>query len=191
MWFRKLVFLVFLAFHGSASDYECPTNPGESAGFYDDGGFTVPNGNMVSFSMGTMMNISWTTDYNSVTLWLITGCDFARPTLSLVTGYSNTFFQWEVSTTSTNSSQAYLFRVVNDEGTSDDLLSGGFVSATFQIFGGPLLSTSLATQSSVGSLSSTSSGPSVASTSGVVSTSTGSSTITNSPSSRHLQLTIR
>ena len=190
MWLRNLVVVVLLAIHGSASDYECGTNPGESAGFYEDGIFTVPNGNMESFSVGTMMNISWTTEYTSMTLWLITGCDFARPTRSLVTGYSGTFFQWEVSTTSTNSSQVYLFRIVNDEGTTDDLLSGGFLSATFRIFGGPSSSASSASPSSTGSLS-TNSRHAATSTSGSISVSTGSSSAISPPNLYPFQLTIR
>ncbi|KAF3006359.1 hypothetical protein E8E14_006267 [Neopestalotiopsis sp. 37M] len=121
--------------------YAC-LNPGEDAPTYYDGAFTVPSGNTPTYSAGTKMNISWTTDFNSSTLWLITGCNFAAPTKSIVVGSSQTWTEWEVDTTSTNSSEIYLFRVVNALGSTSDQQSGGFLSAGFYIAGGPTSSSS-------------------------------------------------
>lgn len=137
MWLQRLFLFTLLAFPGIA-DKKCQTNPGEPPSVYSDGSFNVPSGSTPSFSVGTMMNVSWTTNYESATLWLITGCDWD---LSLATGISYTF-QWEVSTTSTNTSQVYMFRVVNTDGTYDELHNGGFLSATFDISGGSSLSSS-------------------------------------------------
>lgn len=141
MWLQRLFLFTLLAFPGIA-DKKCQTNPGEPPSVYSDGSFNVPSGSTLSFSVGTTMNVSWTTNYESATLWLITGCNWDHPALSLATGISYTFFQWEVSTTSTNASQVYMFRVVNTDGTYDELHNGGFLSATFDISGGSSLSSS-------------------------------------------------
>lgn len=184
MWPQRLFLFTLLAFPGIA-DKKCQTNPGEPPSVYSDGSFNVPSSSTPSFSVGTTMNVSWTTNYESATLWLITGCDWDHPALSLATGISYPFFQWEVSTTSTNTSQVYMFRVVNTDGTYDELHNGGFLSATFEILGGPSLSSSSITQSSPTASLQTSSrgaGTSTPSTySNIISTSTGSSSVTSCP----------
>ncbi|KAK6208345.1 hypothetical protein LQW54_006969 [Pestalotiopsis sp. IQ-011] len=137
-----------------AVTYACLT-PGEDAPGYTDGSFTIPSGNAPTYTAGTKMNISWTTDFQSSTLWLITGCNFAAPTKSIVVGSSQKWTEWEVDTASTNSSEVYLFRVVDSLGSTSEQQNGGFLSAGFYISGGPTSSsTSSKTTSSATSGSS-------------------------------------
>ncbi|KAI0163350.1 hypothetical protein BJ166DRAFT_497989 [Pestalotiopsis sp. NC0098] len=131
--------------------------PGEDAPGYTDGSFTIPSGNTPTYTAGTKMNISWTTDFQSSTLWLITGCDFAAPTKSIVVGSSQTWTEWEVDTTSTNSSEIYLFRVVDSLGSTSEQQNGGFLSAGFYISGGPTSSSSSSSSKTTSSATSGSS----------------------------------
>ncbi|KAI0019450.1 hypothetical protein F4780DRAFT_446263 [Xylariomycetidae sp. FL0641] len=78
------------------------------------------------------MNVSWSTFYEASDLYLIVGYDFVTP-IQLLTNSAQPWYQWEVSTDSTNSSQIYAFRVVNAQGTEYDKLDGGFLSAPFYI----------------------------------------------------------
>ncbi|KAI1753726.1 hypothetical protein F4782DRAFT_66608 [Xylaria castorea] len=106
--------------------------PGEPALDYTDGSFGEPNGGTWSYSPGNKMNISWTTTYETTNIYLIVGYDWAAPT-QLTTNSAATWFQWEVTTGSTNSSEIYVFRGVNGTGTADQKAVGGFVSAAFYI----------------------------------------------------------
>ncbi|KAK9781788.1 putative Mid2 domain-containing protein [Seiridium cardinale] len=144
------------------TDQACGTVPGQIAVPHDVGNFTFPNGATPKFSAGTAMNISWTTTFILSTLWLITGCDFANPTKSLLAGSLATYYVWEVETDYTNSSELYSFRVVDSSGDAAAQRSGAFWSAVFYISGGitsssSLSGTSLSVPSTTFSASSTSS----------------------------------
>ncbi|KAI1135348.1 hypothetical protein F5Y05DRAFT_395370 [Hypoxylon sp. FL0543] len=80
------------------------------------------------------MNVSWHTTYETANLWLIAGWNFNSP-IQLATNVGQTWYQWDVSTDSTNSSEVYAFRVVNATGTTDEQQNGGFLSAAFWIDG--------------------------------------------------------
>ncbi|KAI0439174.1 hypothetical protein F4803DRAFT_54917 [Xylaria telfairii] len=106
--------------------------PGEPALEYTDGSFSEPNGGTSSYSPGNKMNISWTTTYETTNIYLIVGYDWAAP-IQLTTNTAQTWFQWDVTTDSTNSSEIYVFRGVNGTGTADQKAVGGFLSAAFYI----------------------------------------------------------
>ncbi|KAH8646239.1 hypothetical protein BX600DRAFT_158023 [Xylariales sp. PMI_506] len=152
-------------------DTSCGTVPGQEAVPHAVGNFTIPNGSTPSFSAGTSMNISWDTTFQLSTLWLITGCDFADPTKSLVVGTSLTYFIWDVETTSTNTSELYSFRVVDSDGSTSDQESGGFWSAVFYID-----QTTTTTSSSISSTSTSTS--SISSATSAAATTTGGSSAT-------------
>ncbi|KAI0972985.1 hypothetical protein F4678DRAFT_34504 [Xylaria arbuscula] len=106
--------------------------PGEPALDYTDGTFSEPNGGTASYNQGAQMNISWTTTYATTSIYLIAGYDWAAP-VQLTTNSAQTWFQWDVTTDSTNSSEIYVFRGVNGTGTADQKATGGFLSAAFYI----------------------------------------------------------
>ncbi|KAJ8129575.1 hypothetical protein O1611_g4053 [Lasiodiplodia mahajangana] len=106
--------------------------PGEPALDYTDGSFSEPNGGTSSYDQGNKMNISWTTSYETSNLYLIVGYEWGSP-VQLATNVAQTWFQWDVDTDSTNSSEIYVFRVVNGTGTTEQQASGGFLSAAFYI----------------------------------------------------------
>ncbi|KAI8955957.1 hypothetical protein F4801DRAFT_574161 [Xylaria longipes] len=89
--------------------------PGQPALKYDDGSFSEPNGGTSSYNQGAQMNISWTTTYETTT------------------NSAQSWFQWDVTTDSKNSSEIYVFRAVNGTGTADQKAVGGFLSAAFYI----------------------------------------------------------
>jgi hypothetical protein len=115
----------------------CPSLPGKPPLNYVDGSFSIPSPIVPAYTTGTKLNITWSTKFQFSTLWLITGCNFESPTASLAVGTTARFFEWTVSTTSTNSSQIYLFRVVNTVGDAASQMVEGFLSSSFQISGGP------------------------------------------------------
>ncbi|KAI0203003.1 hypothetical protein F4808DRAFT_49623 [Astrocystis sublimbata] len=106
--------------------------PGEPALTYTDGSFLEPNGGTSSYGEGNMMNISWTTTYETTNIYLIAGYVWANP-IQLTTNTAQNWFQWKVTTDSTNSSEIYVFRAVNGTGTADQKAVGGFLSAAFYI----------------------------------------------------------
>ncbi|KAI0427843.1 hypothetical protein F5Y09DRAFT_16515 [Xylaria sp. FL1042] len=106
--------------------------PGEPALDYTDGSFSEPNGGTASYNQGAQMNISWTTIYETTSIYLIAGYNWAAP-VQLTTNSAQTWFQWDVTTDSTNSSEIYVFRGVNGTGTADQKATGGFLSAAFYI----------------------------------------------------------
>ncbi|KAH8649129.1 hypothetical protein BX600DRAFT_517522 [Xylariales sp. PMI_506] len=150
----SFLLLAFLASPSNADDQSCPTLPGSAALTYTDGSFSLPKGNTPTYSSGSTMNISWTTDFEASTLWLITGCDFAAPTKSLVVGSTTPYYIWTIDTTSTNSSEVYLFRVVDSTANTTEQQIGGFLSASFYISGGPTSSSSTSSVTSTTSSSS-------------------------------------
>ncbi|KAF2964168.1 hypothetical protein GQX73_g9396 [Xylaria multiplex] len=106
--------------------------PGQPALEYTDGAFSEPNGGTSSYGEGNQMNISWTTTYETTNIYLIVGYDWASP-IQLTTNTAQNWFQWVVTTDSTNSSEIYVFRGVNGTGTADQKATGGFLSASFYI----------------------------------------------------------
>ncbi|TGJ87118.1 hypothetical protein E0Z10_g1668 [Xylaria hypoxylon] len=106
--------------------------PGQPALEYINGTFSEPNGGTSSYGEGNQMNISWTTTYETTNIYLIVGYDWASP-IQLTTNTAQNWFQWNVTTDSTNSSEIYVFRAVNGTGSADEKATGGFLSAAFYI----------------------------------------------------------
>ncbi|GAP92354.1 hypothetical protein SAMD00023353_8000220 [Rosellinia necatrix] len=106
--------------------------PGSPALEYTDGSFSEPNGGTASYGQGNKMNISWTSVYETTSVYLIVGYQWASP-IQLTTNSAQSWFQWEVSTDSTNSTEIYVFRGVNGTGTAEQVALGGFLSAAFYI----------------------------------------------------------
>ncbi|KAK5631403.1 hypothetical protein RRF57_007117 [Xylaria bambusicola] len=106
--------------------------PGQPALTYTDGAFSEPNGGTSSYTQGNQMNISWTTTYETTSIYLIVGYDWANP-IQLTTNTAQRWFQWDVTTDSTNATEIYVFRGVNGTGTADQKATGGFLSASFYI----------------------------------------------------------
>ncbi|KAI1411308.1 hypothetical protein F5Y13DRAFT_166149 [Hypoxylon sp. FL1857] len=167
MWFRPLCALILL---GSVAFGQDPPGPGEPASEYTDGAFTEPRGEQSTYRMGATMNISWHTTYETSNLWLIVGWSFNTP-IQLAANTGQTWYQWEVTTDSKNSSEIYAFRIVNAFGTPEDQQSGGFLSAAFWI--GGLETTSQSSSSTASHISTSASAPATTST-------TTSSTISSS-----------
>ncbi|KAI0485595.1 hypothetical protein F4859DRAFT_388685 [Xylaria cf. heliscus] len=106
--------------------------PGSPALEYTDGAFSEPNGRISSYNEDNKMNISWTTTYETTNIYLIVGYEWAAP-IQLATNSAQTWFQWDVTAASTNSSEIYVLRAVNGTGTPDQQAVGGFLSAAFYI----------------------------------------------------------
>lgn len=77
MWFRPLAALILLGSIVSAQD-DLP-QPGEPALQYTDGAFTEPRGSQSTYNLGTTLNVSWHTTYDTSNLWLIVGWKFNEP----------------------------------------------------------------------------------------------------------------
>ncbi|KAH0343425.1 hypothetical protein KCU81_g5210, partial [Aureobasidium melanogenum] len=99
---------------------------------YSDGVFSSPNTyNTQILDQGTVLNITWTTRYESVNLYLIVGTDYAH-SQPLTVGTTNTFFTWTVDD-SGNNSLPFSFRAVNALGTIQQQAGGGFYTGQFWI----------------------------------------------------------
>ncbi|OTA57988.1 hypothetical protein K449DRAFT_398202 [Hypoxylon sp. EC38] len=153
MWFRLLCALILLGSIASAQDLP---GPGEPALDYADGAFTEPRGSQSTYRLGATMNVSWHTTYETSNLWLIVGWGFNSP-IQLAANVGQTWYQWEVATDSTNTSEIYAFRVVNASGTTDEQQDGGFLSAAFWIDG--LQTTSNSLPATVSHISTSASAP--------------------------------
>ncbi|KAI3327862.1 hypothetical protein HD806DRAFT_337793 [Xylariaceae sp. AK1471] len=128
--------------------------PGQPALEYTDGIFSEPDGAPFNYRPGSKMNVSWDTTYETSNLYLIVGYDFAAP-IQIITNTAQNWFQWDVTTDSTNSSEIYVFRVVNGSGTANEQAVGGFLSASFYI---PLIKTeTTSTSTTISSTTSTTS----------------------------------
>ncbi|OTB01145.1 hypothetical protein M426DRAFT_14718 [Hypoxylon sp. CI-4A] len=142
MWFRPFVAFVLLgSFALGDNDDDGLPSPGEPALQYSDGEFSEPRGSQSTYRLGATMNVSWDTSYETSNLWLISGYDFNSP-IQLASNIGQTWYEWKVSTDSTNSSEIYTFRVVNATGTTAQQQVGGFLSAAFWIGGLPTSSIS-------------------------------------------------
>ncbi|KAI2616335.1 hypothetical protein GGR54DRAFT_242467 [Hypoxylon sp. NC1633] len=129
MWFRPLATLALLSSFALGQDLP---GPGEPALPYDDGAFTEPTGG--SYHLGSTLNVSWHTTYETSNLWLIVGWKFNNP-IQLATNIGQNWYDWTVSTSSNNASEIYSFRVVNATGTDEQQSGGGFLSTAFLIDG--------------------------------------------------------
>ncbi|KEQ91089.1 hypothetical protein AUEXF2481DRAFT_33408 [Aureobasidium subglaciale EXF-2481] len=98
----------------------------------NSGTFTWPRGASTgTFTEGSTMNISWTTDFPNVNLWLIIDKAWAAP-VSLVSSYSTSWYIWDVKC-GQNCSVPFLLRAVNAAGSDDDQQHGGFYSYQFWV----------------------------------------------------------
>ncbi|XXG97373.1 hypothetical protein Hte_003672 [Hypoxylon texense] len=174
MWFRPLATLILLSSIVSAQDLP---GPGEPALQYTDGAFTEPRGNQETYNLGTTLNVSWHTTYDTSNLWLIVGWSFNEP-IQLATNIGQTWYEWEVSTDSTNKTEIYSFRVVNATGTEAQQQGGGFLSAAFYI--GNLKATSSSISSTASHVSTSASAPAATSEAAVTTSSTGIAQTTES-----------
>ncbi|KAK6955889.1 hypothetical protein Daesc_003535 [Daldinia eschscholtzii] len=141
MWFRPLPALTSLIVLSSAVLAQDLPGPGEPALEYADGAFKEPRGSQSTYRLGATMNVSWDTSYETSNLWLIVGWSFNSP-VQLASNLGQKWYEWKVSTDSTNSSEIYGFRVVNALGTTEEQQGGGFLSAAFLIDGLPSTSVS-------------------------------------------------
>ncbi|KAI1370326.1 hypothetical protein F4677DRAFT_366086 [Hypoxylon crocopeplum] len=166
MWFRPLAALVFLSSFVAGQDLP---GPGEPALQYTDGAFTEPRGSQSTYTVGVSMNVSWHTTYDTSNLWLIVGWSFNTP-IQLASNIGQTWYEWEVSTDSTNATEIYAFRVVDAQGTTEEQQGGGFLSAAFWING--LKTTSSSISSTASHVSTSASAPAATSEEVVTSSST-------------------
>ncbi|KAG9961366.1 hypothetical protein KCU61_g5682, partial [Aureobasidium melanogenum] len=99
---------------------------------YPDGAFLVPDTvRLPILDQGTLLNVTWTTTYENVNLYLIFGGDYNQPK-ALTIGTTDTFFPWTVDDAG-NNSLPFTFRAVNATGTSQQQASGGFITGQFWI----------------------------------------------------------
>ncbi|KAJ3580336.1 hypothetical protein NPX13_g214 [Xylaria arbuscula] len=166
--------LSLLATFALGQDDDLPA-PGEPALTYTDGAYSEPNGGTSSYNQGAQMNISWTTTYETTSIYLIVGYDWANP-IQLTTNTAQNWFQWDVTTDSTNSSEIYVFRGVNGTGTADQKATGGFLSASFYI----PVKESATPSTTLSTISTSATEP--AKTSNLQTTTSSTSTATNTPS---------
>ncbi|KAL2002729.1 hypothetical protein VTN02DRAFT_6112 [Thermoascus thermophilus] len=101
---------------------------------YADGSFLFPNGHPEVFEEGTPMNVSWQTVYNNSNVYLIHGSSFNNPQ-SIVINTAATWYEWQIAVSPQfmNRSMPFVFRVVNAQGTNEEQMDGGFLSAGFFI----------------------------------------------------------
>ncbi|THV65973.1 hypothetical protein D6D27_10323 [Aureobasidium pullulans] len=98
----------------------------------NSGNFTWPRGATTgTFTEGSTMNISWTTGFTNVNLWLIIDQSWGSP-VSLVSSYSTPWYNWEVKC-GQNCTKPFLLRAVNAAGSDFDQQHGGFYSYQFWI----------------------------------------------------------
>ncbi|KAI1108909.1 hypothetical protein F5Y14DRAFT_434391 [Nemania sp. NC0429] len=127
----SLLCVSLLATFALGDDNDLPP-PGSPALPYTNGSFSEPSGNIASYSQGNRMNISWTTVYETTSIFLITGYVWAAPK-QITTNSAQTWTLWDVETDSTNSSEIYVFRAVNGTADLAEQNTGGFLSAAFFI----------------------------------------------------------
>ncbi|KAL2222919.1 hypothetical protein M432DRAFT_27627 [Thermoascus aurantiacus ATCC 26904] len=150
---------------------------------YADGKFLYPNGHPEIFDEGTPMNISWQTVYNNSNLYLIYGSEFNNPQ-GIVINTAATWYEWQISIPPrfANRSIPFVFRIVNAQGTTQDQLAGGFLSAGFYVPAKdqPSVSTS-STRSSTSSRSRTTTRITISSALSTISKPTTAAATTSSP----------
>ncbi|KAI6085677.1 hypothetical protein F4821DRAFT_147437 [Hypoxylon rubiginosum] len=178
MWFRPLAALVLLSSIVSAQD-DLP-GPGEPALQYTDGAFTEPRGSQSTYNLGTTLNVSWETSYDTSNLWLIQGWQFNAP-IQLATNIGQTWYEWTVDTDSTNKTEIYSFRVVNATGTQEQQQGGGFLSAAFYI--GNLKATSSSISSTASHVSTSASAPAATTEAEITSSASGAAQTTEAAAS--------
>ncbi|KAI1084694.1 hypothetical protein F5B20DRAFT_218249 [Whalleya microplaca] len=155
MWFRPLGAFLLLSAGAFCQDDSLP-GPGQQPGQYTDGSFSEPKASQSTYRLGSTMNVSWTTTYETSNLWLIVNWSFNSP-VQLASNLGQTWYEWKVSTDSRNSSDIYAFRIVNATGTDDAQKNGGFLSAAFWIDG--LASTSLTSSTTASTLTTSATAP--------------------------------
>ncbi|KAI1452296.1 hypothetical protein F4805DRAFT_447970 [Annulohypoxylon moriforme] len=129
MWFRLFATLIYLSLAVVGQDMP---GPGEPAPTFADGAFTEPRGEQSTYTLGSSINITWDTTYETANLWLIVDWSYDKP-IQLASNIAQRWYQWQVATSSHNSSQIYAFRLVNATGTASEQSDGGFTSAAFWI----------------------------------------------------------
>ncbi|KAI1214435.1 uncharacterized protein F4807DRAFT_408097 [Annulohypoxylon truncatum] len=170
MWFRLLATLIYVSTVAAGQN---PPGPGEPAPIYADGVFTEPRGSQSTYTLGSTMNISWQTAYETSNLWLIVDWRYSTP-IQLASNIGQTWYQWEVATDSKNSSDIYAFRIVNASGTAAQQSDGGFMSAAFWIDGLP--TTTIPPSSAASHISTSASAPATTSAATAVSSAATSQT---------------
>ncbi|KAH7033988.1 hypothetical protein B0J12DRAFT_703801 [Macrophomina phaseolina] len=103
-----------------------------SVTYYHDGNFTYPNKFGMIYAAGSSITITWETIYNRSNLFYSQYDDDAN-SVSIAANTDETSWTWTVSTTKTNLSLPFHFRIVNAEGDSDAQYYGGFWSPGFYI----------------------------------------------------------
>ncbi|KAM0717482.1 hypothetical protein Q7P37_007334 [Cladosporium fusiforme] len=99
---------------------------------YNGGIFNTPDtAKTQQFSLGSTMNVSWSTQYPSINLYLIFNAEYDSPR-TLLFGSTRASYEWEVDDNG-NNTRPFSFRIVNAEGTNDDLIGGGFYTGQFWV----------------------------------------------------------
>ncbi|CAK3899481.1 hypothetical protein B0A51_16457 [Lecanosticta acicola] len=126
--FYGLVISTFLISWGAAqTTTHLPAPP-----TYTDGKFTNPDTSKAQiFTDGSEMNVTWTTTYDSVTLWLIYDGHYNNPTL-LISGTTQDWYLWTVNDDN-NNTRPFSFRAVSTDGTQQQQRQGGFYTGQFWI----------------------------------------------------------
>ncbi|KAF1816360.1 hypothetical protein P152DRAFT_492492 [Eremomyces bilateralis CBS 781.70] len=101
---------------------------------YDNinGSFVYPRDWPSNFSIGSQINITWTTQFPSVHLYYYQNRKIAE-IVNIGKALVQPWCLWEVQTTVKNLTDPWVFRIVNAKGTLYDRTNLGFTSAGFYI----------------------------------------------------------
>ncbi|KAE8139016.1 hypothetical protein BDV38DRAFT_281577 [Aspergillus pseudotamarii] len=78
------------------------------------------------------MNISWETKYKTANLYLVQGANYNDP-VALTLNTAATWHEWRVGYPTRDDTKPFVLRLVNAQGSSDDMAVGGIWSARFWI----------------------------------------------------------
>ncbi|GMF75326.1 unnamed protein product [Aspergillus oryzae] len=95
---------------------------------WPDGKFLYPNGAPQCFTQGSIMNISWETKYKTTNLYLVHGANYDDPV-----ALTSTWHEWRVGYPTRDDTKPFVLRLVNAQGTPEDMAVGGIWSARFWI----------------------------------------------------------
>ncbi|KAE8370220.1 hypothetical protein BDV27DRAFT_140659 [Aspergillus caelatus] len=123
------VALLFLVHHSLAG---CPAVLLPQPDIWPDGKFFYPNGAPQCFTQGSIMNISWETKYKTTNLYLVQGANYNDP-VALTLNTAATWHEWRVGYPTRDDTKPFVLRLVNAQGSSDDMAVGGIWSARFWI----------------------------------------------------------
>ncbi|BAE61152.1 hypothetical protein COH20_002788 [Aspergillus flavus] len=110
----------------------CPAVVLPQPDIWPDGKFLYPNGAPQCFTQGSIMNISWETKYKTTNLYLVHGANYDDP-VALTLNTAATWHEWRVGYPTRDDTKPFVLRLVNAQGTPEDMAVGGIWSARFWI----------------------------------------------------------